>query len=171
MIAALGLGWLAAGPGRRRGRDPGLPMLVVGIGTGLPWGLMDDLSVSVVPRERAGMATGIFSTMRVAGEALAIAAAGALVVALGQSGLHGSAGNEAGVADAVNALAGGDMARAEALLPGLGRAALAQAYGAAFQAMLAVLVAATLAAALVAYALLRRRDREAMVRTAKACET
>jgi hypothetical protein len=117
------------------------------------------------------MATGIFSTMRVAGEAVAIAAAGALVVALGQSGLHHAAGGgEAGVADAVNALAGGDMGRAEALLPGLGRAALAQAYGAAFQAMLAVLVAATLAAALVAYALLRRRERQVAVR-AKACET
>lgn len=171
VIAALGLGWLAAIPAGAGAAALALPMLVVGIGTGLPWGLMDDLSVSVVPRERAGMATGIFSTMRVAGEAVAIAAAGALVVALGQSGLRGAAGGEAGVADAVNALAGGDMGRAETLLPGLGRAALAQAYGAAFQAMLAVLVAATLAAALIAYALLRRRDRGAIVRTAKACET
>jgi membrane protein implicated in regulation of membrane protease activity len=61
------------------------------------------------------------------------------------------------------------MGRAEALLPGLGRAALAQAYGGAFQTMLAVLVAATLVAALVAYVLLRRRDRRQAVKHAEAC--
>jgi len=41
-----------------------LPMLVIGCGTGLPWGLIDGRSVSVVPKERAGMATGIFSPTR-----------------------------------------------------------------------------------------------------------
>lgn len=59
-----------------------IPMLLVGIGNGLPWGLMDALSVSVVPKERAGMAVGIFTTMRVAGEAVAIAAIGAALVGL-----------------------------------------------------------------------------------------
>jgi MFS family permease len=159
VIAALGLGWLATVPVGAGAVALALPMLIVGIGTGLPWGLMDDLSVSVVPRERAGMATGIFSTMRVAGEALAIAAAGAVLVGLSQSGLQAAAGGDAArqIADAVNALAGGDMDRALAGMPGFGRAALAQAYGGAFQAMLVVLVAATLAAALVAFALLRRR--------------
>jgi len=34
-----------------------LPMLL--IGNGLPWRLIDALSVSVVPKERAGMASGI----------------------------------------------------------------------------------------------------------------
>ncbi|MDR6293415.1 MFS family permease [Inquilinus ginsengisoli] len=170
VVAALGLAWLAAVPVGAGALALALPMLVVGVGTGLPWGLMDDLSVSVVPRERAGMATGIFSTMRVAGEAVAIAAAGAVVVALGQSGLHQAAGGEAArVAEAVNAMAGGDLGRAEALLPGLGRAALAQAYGGAFQAMLAVLVAATLVAAAVAYGLLRRRERVTL-ETTEACE-
>lgn len=33
-----------------------VPMLLIGIGNDLPWGLMDALSVSVVPKERAGMA-------------------------------------------------------------------------------------------------------------------
>ena len=46
-----------------------------------PWGLMDGLSVSVVPKERAGMATGIFSTTRVAGEGIALAIVGAVLVA------------------------------------------------------------------------------------------
>lgn len=57
-----------------------LPMLLIGIGNGIPWGLMDALSVSVVPKERAGMAAGIFTTMRVAGEAIAIAAIGAALM-------------------------------------------------------------------------------------------
>lgn len=56
-----------------------LPLLlcltVIGVGTGLPWGLMDGLALSVVPRERAGMAAGIFNTTRVAGEGVALAMA------------------------------------------------------------------------------------------------
>lgn len=48
-------------------------MVMIGIGSGLPWGLMDNLSISVVPPQRAGMATGIFSTVRVAGEGVALA--------------------------------------------------------------------------------------------------
>lgn len=53
-------------------------MLTIGCGTGLPWGLMDNLSVSVVPVERAGMATGIFNTVRVAGEGVALACVSSL---------------------------------------------------------------------------------------------
>jgi MFS family permease len=59
-----------------------MPLLLIGVGNGLPWGLMDALSVSVVPKERAGMAAGIFTTMRVAGEAIAIAAIGAALIGL-----------------------------------------------------------------------------------------
>jgi len=41
-----------------------LPMLVIGCGTGLPWGLIDGRSVNVVPKERVAMANGIFSPTR-----------------------------------------------------------------------------------------------------------
>ncbi|MEQ9944213.1 MFS transporter [Pectobacterium aroidearum] len=68
-----------------------IPMLLVGIGNGLPWGLMDALSVSVVPKARAGMAAGIFTTMRVAGEAIAIAAIGAVLVGLTAANLRTAA--------------------------------------------------------------------------------
>nr|UKE82365.1 MFS transporter [Pectobacterium sp. PL152] len=68
-----------------------IPMLLVGIGNGLPWGLMDALSVSVVPKARAGMAAGIFTTMRVAGEAIAIAAIGAVLVGLTAENLRTAA--------------------------------------------------------------------------------
>jgi MFS family permease len=68
-----------------------IPMSLIGIGNGLPWGLMDALSVSVVPKERAGMAAGIFTTMRVAGEAIAIAAIGAVLIALTSANLRAAA--------------------------------------------------------------------------------
>ncbi|MCO5961097.1 MFS transporter [Sinorhizobium meliloti] len=68
-----------------------VPMLLIGIGNGLPWGLMDALSVSVVPKERAGMAAGIFTTMRVAGEAIAIAAIGAALIGLTATNLTDAA--------------------------------------------------------------------------------
>ena len=68
-----------------------IPMLLVGIGNGVPWGLMDALSVSVVPKARAGMAAGIFTTMRVAGEAIAIAAIGAVLVGLTAANLRTAA--------------------------------------------------------------------------------
>ena len=68
-----------------------IPLLLIGIGNGLPWGLMDALSVSVVPKERAGMAAGIFTTMRVAGEAIAIAAIGATLLSLAAGNLRTAA--------------------------------------------------------------------------------
>lgn len=74
-----------------------LPMLLIGVGNGLPWGLMDALSVSVVPKERAGMASGIFTTMRVAGEAIAIASIGAALIGLTAQNL-GIAASERGMA-------------------------------------------------------------------------
>ncbi|WP_323666784.1 MFS transporter [Pectobacterium punjabense] len=68
-----------------------IPMLLIGVGNGLPWGLMDALSVSVVPKTRAGMAAGIFTTMRVAGEAIAIAVIGATLVGLTAVNLRAAA--------------------------------------------------------------------------------
>jgi len=57
------------------------PMLLIGIGVGLPWGLMDGIAVSVVPKEQAGMATGIFNAVRLVGDGLAYAVATAILAA------------------------------------------------------------------------------------------
>ncbi|WP_263263460.1 MFS transporter [Pseudomonas sp. RIT-PI-S] len=57
-------------------------LLVIGTGTALPWGLMDGLAVSLVPKAQAGMAAGIFNTSRVAGEGVALAITTALLAAL-----------------------------------------------------------------------------------------
>jgi hypothetical protein len=55
------------------------PLLLTGVGVGLAFGVMDNAAVSTVPLENAGAAAGIFNTMRLAGEAVAIAGAGAVL--------------------------------------------------------------------------------------------
>ncbi|MFK0382720.1 MFS transporter [Agrobacterium sp. NPDC090273] len=143
LVAALGLVWLS-GFTARDGSLIVLPMLVIGIGAGLPWGLMDGLSISVVPAERAGMATGIFSTVRVAGEGIALAivsaALSALIAAsLGQfTHLSGSVLGNTG-----QRLAVGDLASAAALSPDIDVHLLQQAYQAAFSTLCWWLAAAT----------------------------
>ncbi|WP_454692353.1 MFS transporter [Achromobacter aloeverae] len=136
-----------------------LPMLVIGVGAGLPWGLMDGLSISVVPKERAGMATGIFSTMRVAGEGVALASVTAVLAALLLARLHaGLPGADTGaLARAAARLAAGDLAQALPLLPGIAPASLRALYADAFGQLLAGLAVITLACALGVLGFLGRR--------------
>ena len=67
-----------------------LPLLPFGAGVGLAFGVMDNAAVSTVPVENAGAAAGIFNTMRIAGESVAIAGAAALLTTLTAAQLHGS---------------------------------------------------------------------------------
>ncbi|BBP85252.1 hypothetical protein PHLH8_48940 [Pseudomonas sp. Pc102] len=151
-LNALGLLWmsvaLASGPQALL-----LPMLVVGVGIGLPWGLMDGLAVSVVEKERAGMATGIFNTVRVSGDGVAIALVGALLAALVVAALPASGASSAQVIGAAGHAAMGDLARAAALL-GVDRAALQPGYDAAFRTLLQVLAAITGLTAVLVFMLL-----------------
>ena len=155
LVAALGLAWLST---RIGGAPAGLvaPLLLIGAGTGLPWGLMDALSVSVVPTSRAGMAAGIFGTMRVAGEGIALALVGALLAALGQSRLLrvGATGDH--IPAAAAALAAGDLGQAVRLLPALPASRLVALQTDALQLLLWVLCAITGIAALVVLVMLRR---------------
>jgi hypothetical protein len=81
MIASTGLVLLSL---RHSGDMSGLiiSLLIIGIGTGLPWGLMDALSVAVVPSSRAGMASGVFNTIRLASESVGLALAGSVLALL-----------------------------------------------------------------------------------------
>jgi MFS family permease len=155
-IAAAGLLWLraAAGPGADW-TALAWPLLLIGTGSGLPWGLMDDLAVSVVPKERAGMATGFFTTTRVAGEAIAMAAVGTALTGLIASQLAQAPRDQAEAAAA--SLATGSMAHAAGAAPAIGREALLQGYNGAFGGLLAGLAALTLALAIASFALLRPR--------------
>ena len=130
LLSACGLFWLS---GFAVGAPHGLiiaPMIMIGTGISLPWGLMDGLAVSVVPKERAGMATGIFSTTRVAGEGVALAVVSAVLSALTASHLPN------GSAAAAQRLATGDLAGAALALPNLGRTVLTQGYSAGFETLL-----------------------------------
>lgn len=165
LIAAAGLVWL--GIALRGGAGPAAiaPMLAIGVGAGMPWGLMDGLSVSVVPKERAGMATGIFSTTRVAGEGIALAIVGAVLATLAHADLSQVAAVASDASDATlraaARLATGDLAGAAAVLPGAGRAALLASYTHAFDRLLIGLAVVTVLCAGVVFAFLGARPVEA----------
>lgn len=133
-----------------------VPLLMwVGAGTALPWGLMDGLSVSVVPVQRAGMAAGIFGTVRVAGEGIALAAVTALLAMLVDQQLHGAL--PASLARAGAYLASGSRDQAAALLPAMSAEQLQQVSAKALATLLRVLALLTAVCAVLLHLLLRKR--------------
>jgi fumarate reductase subunit D len=169
LLAAAGLAWL--GLAMTAGQVTALvgPMLLIGIGISLPWGLMDGLAVSVVPTERAGMATGIFSTTRVAGEGVALAVVSALLSALTATHLAAALpGAAPHAAQAAQQLVAGDFDAVAALLPGVGRAALARASADAVATWSWILAAITVLTALVGFLFLGRPETRAAAASAAA---
>lgn len=164
LLSAAGLAWLSvAGTGQAALG----PMLVIGVGMGLPWGLMDGLAVSVVPKERAGMATGIFSTTRVAGEGLALAIVAAALSALVANQLVQRSAVPAEVAAAVaQRLVAGDLSGAVQLWHPISPAAMASVYQTAYQSAFAtlarVLASVTAATAVMVFAFLGRGSTQAV---------
>ncbi|MBW8727836.1 MAG: MFS transporter [Inquilinus limosus] len=157
LVAAGGLVLLAGVPPGVAAAAMVPPLLVIGLGISLPWGLMDALAVSVVPKERAGMAAGIFSTTRVAGEGIALAVVGAILAGFARSWLAGvGPADPAALTLAAQRLAMGDLAQAAVALPQAGPALLVQAYGDAFHALCFVLAAITVVTAAVVFGFLSR---------------
>ncbi|MEU0075095.1 MFS transporter [Streptomyces sp. NPDC006332] len=83
-------------------------LLLAGIGIGLAFGVMDNAAVSVVPAERSGMASGMFNTLRVAGETIGVACVGGLLLtstrqqlSAGDSGTVGGGPDSGTMADDV----------------------------------------------------------------------
>ncbi|MFS2223812.1 MFS transporter [Pantoea sp. B65] len=132
-----------------------LAMVIIGAGSGLPWGLMDGLSVSVVPEERAGMATGIFSTIRVAGEGVALALVTTLLSGLIATPLAAIT-PAASARSAAQYLASGNLSAAARQLP-LSETALQQIWLQAFDQLLLLLMAITLLCALLVQISLRHK--------------
>jgi MFS family permease len=161
LIAAAGLYWLSLADFAAAGAALVMPMLLIGIGAGMPWGLMDGLSVSVVPKERAGMASGIFSTTRVAGEGIALAITTAILAALVHTSLarlvpDPSPEMHASISEAAQRVTTGDMVRAAEALPGVSRHALSTSYADAFTSLLHVLIVITLLSAFATFAFLSK---------------
>jgi MFS family permease len=157
LIAACGLIGLAYCP-PGSGNAIAWSMAVIGLGVGLPWGLMDGLAVSVVPVERAGMATGIFGTTRVAGEGIALAIVSAVLAALTQAALRDTAGgSEIARAAAAHRIATGDLVGASRLLPESRHALLIESYGDAFHLLALALAAMTVVSAIIVFGFLSHR--------------
>jgi Major Facilitator Superfamily len=155
LITAAGLFWLAHVPVGAPAMVVAMPMLLIGTGISLPWGLMDGLAVSVVPKERAGMATGIFSTTRVAGEGVALAVVAALQSAL-IAGRMDSAHLSGDIAVASQRLVTGNLTLTTKALSGSANVVLLDIYGKAFGDLLLVLAGITVATAVVVFVFLRR---------------
>jgi hypothetical protein len=138
-----------------------IPMLLIGFGASMPWGLMDGLSISVVPKERAGMAIGIFNTTRVAGEGVALAIVSAILAALSQATLRSILPNadltvSARIAASAGRIATGDLGHAARLLPEISRSLLSQSYVDSFRELLYILTVITIIAALTVFGFLCR---------------
>lgn len=131
-------------------------LLVIGVGISFPWGLMDGLAVSVVPKERAGMAAGIFGTVRVAGEGIALALATALLSGLAQSRLEPLVSQPTTSSLVAERLATGDLGGALKLAPEVPSSTLLAGYSNAFGLLTMCLAAVTLVTAAVVFVSLRR---------------
>ena len=167
LIAAAGLHWLSL----YNIGDPKsalvFPMLLIGVGAGMPWGLMDGLSVSVVPKERAGMAAGIFNTARVASEGITLAIVTAILATLVFGNLTAvlpAASNvdPARIAEAAQNVIMGGMPHAATVLPEAGRRSLAASYADAFKGLLHILTFITVLSAITVLGLLSRSGAKAM---------
>ncbi|MFI1888386.1 MFS transporter [Streptomyces jumonjinensis] len=73
VLVAAGLAWLTTVHADISALGLAGPLLLVGIGIGLIYGLMDGAAVSTVPPTKVGMASGMFNTIRLATEAVAVA--------------------------------------------------------------------------------------------------
>lgn len=69
-----------------------LPMILLGLGFGLPLGFVDAEALAAVPKDRAGAASGVLNLFRIGSEAVFVAAYAAVLSAVITHALPGSAG-------------------------------------------------------------------------------
>ncbi|MDR4669429.1 MFS transporter [Klebsiella pneumoniae] len=136
-----------------------LALILCGAGAALPWGLMDGLAISAVPVAKAGMAAGLFNTVRVAGEGIALAVVSAVLTASNtltlQSRVHGYAPEV--IRRAAGWLGAGNMPQAAALLPDFSLRVLRESYDSAYTLLFSGLAVVTLLCALMIWLTLCRK--------------
>ncbi|HBQ8419700.1 TPA: MFS transporter [Klebsiella pneumoniae] len=136
-----------------------LALILCGAGAALPWGLMDGLAISAVPVAKAGMAAGLFNTVRVAGEGIALAIVSAVLTASNtltlQSRVHGYAPEV--IHRAAGWLGAGNMPQAAALLPDFSLRVLRESYDSAYTLLFSGLAVVTLLCALMIWLTLCRK--------------
>ncbi|WP_426578508.1 MFS transporter [Xenorhabdus stockiae] len=156
LCASAGLAWLANIPIGTQPTELILPLMLIGVGTGFPWGLMDDLAIRVVPIERAGMATGIFTTMRACGEAICVAGALAMLNFLLQISLQQVSQQPTKViSTAASNLTTGNFGNASSLFIHLSDQELLIIYNDAFNILIYILVGITMLASIICFITLK----------------
>ncbi|RKE20789.1 MFS transporter [Streptomyces sp. TLI_171] len=158
VLMAAGTAWLTVvRPGISTAALVG-PLLVIGAGMGIAAGLLDAAAIGSVEPERAGMAAGMFNTMRLAGETVAIVIMSAILVSLTAGRLTGAPAAGGALA---GKLVGGDLSGALALAPGADPAAftaqLADGYTGALRLTLWILTAICLLSTVPVVLLVRDR--------------
>lgn len=172
LLTAAGCAWLVV-------IEPGVgnwsvlwPFIVVGTGVGVSFGVVDGAAVSSVDSSRAGMAAGMFNTMRLSGESIAIAVVGSLLVSFTTNHLTGRLGGIGGSwTNSPSALAAklnqGQLRQPASLVPANVRGAFtrtaADAYTGALHDVLWILAAFCLLATGLVAAVGRKRSAAAEV--------
>ncbi|QJT82284.1 MFS transporter [Kosakonia sp. MUSA4] len=159
ILAATGIYWLIHIPSDSPVTYLIAPLVLIGFGAGFPWGLMDGLSVTVVPRDKAGMASGIFNTTKVACEGITLAIVNALLATFILNTLRQSAHSENQIADAARLLATGNLNSAGHVLNIATSTSLRQVYNDGFDTLLYVLTIMTLLAAACVFVLLSQKQK------------
>ncbi|MGW5645410.1 MFS transporter [Saccharopolyspora sp. NPDC003752] len=163
----IGVGWLAAilQPGVGVAALAG-PLILLGVGLGLNFGLVDGAVLTVVPAESTGAAAGFLNTLRLGSEAVVIAAAGsALVDLLGNRLGDGWSPRYPGTPEALaNSVNSGDLGGPMSMLPGGIRPQffdfVTQSFTGAWQVVLWSSAAICAALSVAIYAMLAEPERE-----------
>lgn len=92
VLVALGAAWLTTLSPSTDTLDLLGPLAIIGVGVGIAFGLLDGAAIGSVAPARAGMAAGMFNTMRLTSEAVAIAGMGSVLVSLTQTRLTAGIG-------------------------------------------------------------------------------
>ncbi|HEY3684962.1 MAG TPA: MFS transporter [Streptosporangiaceae bacterium] len=87
LLVAAGTALLATVPGGTGPAGLAAPLLLIGTGFGISLAIMDGAAISAVAPHQSGMAAGVFNTVRITGEVVAIAALGAVISALTHTAL------------------------------------------------------------------------------------
>jgi hypothetical protein len=169
-LVAIGLAWLTVvHPGVSLLELSG-PLLLVGIGIGLIYGLMDGAAVSTVSPDKVGMASGMFNTIRLASEAVAVAGMVAALVSLVQGKLSDgidryAQGSGVDAKQATDSVTSGNLDAVVSKAPAGGREALTdflgQGYTQGFQIVLWATAAVCLVSAVVLHLILKDRGEAA----------
>ncbi|MGW5255435.1 MFS transporter [Streptomyces sp. NPDC004012] len=177
VVAAVGAGWLTLIAPDVSVAELAGPLLLLGISMGMTAGLVDGVAITSVEPAQAGAAAGMFNTMRLAGEAFAIAVMSAVLlnstrahITDGLAGVPGTKGADAGaLADRVIS---GDLAGAAGTVAGSAHSAfhdlLTGSYTDGLHLVLWVVVAICAASAVLVGVMLREPAQQAAPAAEKA---